>query len=140
MNWVYAQIFVRNSVLRSSFYMYIEPAFNFRQECIQFVDILFQRLPLPLEIETLCPVTLTHQIVISYSNVYSYTSHTYFAPFLCFFSKGLIYYYQFLRPTGAQFAMSLSAQSALWSSMGNHPNRNSRFYLLALSHACDIAD
>ena len=29
MNWVYAQIFVRNSVLRSSFYMYIEPAFNF---------------------------------------------------------------------------------------------------------------
>ena len=57
MNWVYAQIFVRNSVLRSSFYMYIEPAFNFRQECIQFVDILF---PLPLEIETLCPMTLTH--------------------------------------------------------------------------------
>lgn len=44
MNWVYVQIFVRNiwSVLRSLFYINIEPAFNLiRYEGIEFVDILF---------------------------------------------------------------------------------------------------
>ena len=34
--------------------------------------------------ETLCLVTLAYYIVVFYSNLYFYASHTYFAPFLCF--------------------------------------------------------
>ena len=36
--------------------------------------------------------------------------------------------------------MSPAVQLALWSFVCSNPTRNSRFYLLALSHACDIAD
>ena len=90
MDWVYAQMFVRNSVFCAAHFTYTlsQPSTSVRN-ATNLWTFCFRDYLCPWRVSLPCDaLSLDHNIL---SNLYFYASYTYFAPFLCFFSKGLIY-------------------------------------------------